>query len=117
MRDFCVDITFEIVRTQSIVPRVLTCTSLLNSSIEASAIGKLESVSIYTIIKVRRQSGPTITLRGEIYPSAIDAIINPAKLLDSVIYHSLYTLHISYIDIDNEAAVVRVRRQTLALLS
>ena len=99
------------------VPRVLTSASLSNSSIEASAIGLLESVPICTTTKVRSQNGPTTAIRGEVHPSAVDAIINPAKLLDSGIYHSLYTLHISDIDADSEAAVVRVRRQTLALFS
>ena len=59
---------------------------------------------------------PQTRIRGKVYPSAVDAIINPAKFLDSAIYHSLYTLRISNIDMDNEEAVVRVGRQTLALL-
>ena len=57
------------------------------------------------------------TIRGESYSSAIDTIINSAKLLDSGIDHSLYALCVSNIDVDNEIAVVGVRRQTLALLS
>ena len=60
---------------------------------------------------------PQTTIREKVYPRAIDAIINPAKLLDSAIYHSLYALHISNIDVDNEVAVFGVRRQTFALLS
>lgn len=38
----------------------------------------------------------------------MDAIIDPTELLDGVIYHSLYTLHISDINVDNEEAVVGV---------
>ena len=69
------------------------------------------------MIKVRLQNGPITNNQGKIYPSAIDAIVNPAKLLDSGIDHSLYTLRISNIHVDNEIAVFGVRRQTLALLS
>ena len=108
---------FETARTQRIVPRVLTCASLSNSSIEASAIGRFESVPIYTMIIVRLEMVQPQKPKREAYPSAINAIINSAKLLDSAIYHSLYTLHISNIDMDNEEAIVGVRRQTLTLLS
>ena len=55
--------------------------------------------------------------KAEVYPNAIDAIINPTKPLDTAVYHSFYTLHISDIDLDNEMAVVMVRGDTLALLS
>ena len=40
--------------------------------------------------------------KAEIYPSAINAIINSTKLLDSGIYHNLYTLRISNIDMNNK---------------
>ena len=38
----------------------------------------------------------------------MDAIINPAKLFDSAIYHSLHTLRIGDIDMNDEVAVFRV---------
>ena len=85
------------------------CASLSNSSIEASAIGKFESVPICTqsYKSVPTMVQPEIFARG-FYPSAMDAIINPAKIFDSAIYHSLYTLRIGDIDMNDEVAVFRV---------
>ena len=48
------------------------------------------------------------TFAGGFYPSATDAIINPTKLFDSAIYHSLYTLRIGDINRNDEEAVLRV---------
>lgn len=112
------DMAFETARTQSIVPRVLMCASLSNSSIEASAVGAFESVPIYTrpYVLVLRMVQPQFSTRRS-YPSAMDAIIDPTKFLDSAIYHSLHTLRIRDINVHNEVAIFRVRRQTLTLLS
>ena len=85
------------------------CASLSNSSIEASAVGKFDSVPICTQSSksVSRMVQPQPFARG-FYPSAMDAIINPAKLFDSAIYHSLYTLRIGDIDMNDEIAVIRM---------